>query len=169
MPKTLQIQPNSAVTLSLLDRLTDNDPKSRSVEPPLTRAQSVRVLKAGVRRDLEWLLNTRRVADYSDAASSEVENSVYKYGLPDFSAYSIASPRDQQKLLASIQAVVKMFEPRLANVRVVLIDAMAAGTRTLRFRLEGLLIMDPAPEHVSFDTTLKLTTGDFRILGEVDA
>jgi hypothetical protein len=24
-------------------------------------------------------------------------------------------------------------------------------------------MMDPAPEHISFDTTLQLTTGDFRI------
>ena len=63
MPKSIRTQPNSAVTLSVLDRLTDNDPKSPTVEAPLSRAESVRALKAGVRRDLEWLLNTRRTPD----------------------------------------------------------------------------------------------------------
>jgi predicted component of type VI protein secretion system len=35
--------------------------------------------------------------------------------------------------------------------------------RTLHIRIEALLLMDPAPEAISFDTTLQLTTGDFRI------
>jgi type VI secretion system protein ImpF len=169
MAKTMQTQANLAVTLSVLDRLTDVDPKSRSVEAPLTRAESVRALKAGVRRDLEWLLNTRRPADDPGSEFLELRNSLYIYGLPDFSGYSIASPRDQQTLLVGIQAAVRMFEPRLTGVRVVLVEATPTGTRTLRFRLEGLLIMDPAPEHISFDTTLKLTTGDYKILGEADA
>ena len=47
------------VTLSVLDRLIDNDPKNNS-EVPLTRPQSLRELRAGLKRDLEWLLNTRR-------------------------------------------------------------------------------------------------------------
>ena len=45
---------------SVLDRLIDDDPKS-NVEPPLTRSQSVRQFKTALRRDLEWLLNARRV------------------------------------------------------------------------------------------------------------
>ena len=32
--KSIRTQPNSAVTLSVLDRLTDNDPKSPTVEAP---------------------------------------------------------------------------------------------------------------------------------------
>ena len=53
--------PDAAVTLSVLDRLIDDDPRT-SIEAPLTRAQSVRTLRDVVRRDLEWLLNTRQVA-----------------------------------------------------------------------------------------------------------
>ena len=45
---------------SVLDRLIDDDPRS-NVEPPLTRSQSVRQFKTALRRDLEWLLNARRV------------------------------------------------------------------------------------------------------------
>ena len=163
MMKSIRTQPNSAVTLSLLDRLTDPDPKSPTAEAPLSRAESVRILRTGVRRDLEWLLNTRRNPDDPGAALVETENSLYNYGLPDFSAYSIASMKDQTKLVRVLQAAVKVFEPRLANIRVVPIEINPKGLRTLRIRIEGLLLMDPAPEHISFDTTLQLTTGDFSI------
>ena len=47
------------VTLSVLDRLIDRDPKNRS-EIPYTRAQSLRELKLALKRDLEWLLNTQK-------------------------------------------------------------------------------------------------------------
>src|ERR1035438_2542154 len=120
-------QLNSAVTLSVLDRLTDNDPKSPSVEAPLTRAESARALRAGVRRDLEWLLNTRRNPDDPGSALAETENSLLNYGLPDFSTYAIASPKDQTKLVRVLQAAVKIFEPRLANVRVVPVEINPQG------------------------------------------
>ena len=167
MSKSLRTQPNSAVTLSILDRLTDTDPKSPSVEAPLTRAESVRALRSGVRRDLEWLLNTRRIPD-DPGALAETQNSLYNYGLPDFSTYAIASPKDQTKLVRVLQAAVKVFEPRLANVRVVPVEINPQGLRTMRIRIEGLLLMDPAPEHISFDTTLQLTTGDFSVKDEVN-
>ena len=169
MMKSIRMQPNSAVTLSLLDRLTDSDPKSPSAEVPPTRAESVRILRSGVRRDLEWLLNTRRNPDDPGAALVETENSLYNYGLPDFSSYSIASMKDQSKLVRVLQAAVKVFEPRLANIRVVPIEINPKGLRTLRIRIEGLLLMDPAPEHISFDTTLQLTTGDFSIKDDPNA
>jgi type VI secretion system protein ImpF len=129
----------------------------------------VRILRSGVRRDLEWLLNTRRNPDDPGAALVETENSLYNYGLPDFSAYSIASMKDQSKLVRVLQAAVKVFEPRLANIRVVPIEINPKGLRTLRIRIEGLLLMDPAPEHISFDTTLQLTTGDFSIKDDPNA
>ncbi len=52
---------NAAVTLSVLDRLIDHEPDISGEAIP-TRTQSVRQLKDGLRRDLEWLLNTRRIA-----------------------------------------------------------------------------------------------------------
>ena len=152
----------TAATLSPLDRLIDNDPAT-SVEIVPTRSQSVRQLKDGVRRDLEWLLNTRRIAVPPDESLKEVNRSVYVYGLPDFTAYSLNSPKDQAKLVRHLLSTVRLFEPRLANVRVVSLEAGASATRTMRFRIEGLLIMDPAPEHVSFDTVLELTSGEYEV------
>ncbi|HWB97275.1 MAG TPA: type VI secretion system baseplate subunit TssE, partial [Bryobacteraceae bacterium] len=153
---------NSAVTLSALDRLIDDDPET-SVEAAPTRSQSVRQMKEAVRRDLEWLLNTRRVAVAPEEVLKEVNRSVYIFGLPDFTAYSLNSSKDQVKLMRHLQTTVKLFEPRLANVRIIPLEDSTPGTRTLRFRIEGLLQMDPAPEHISFDTVLELTSGEYEV------
>lgn len=166
MPRPSQDAP---VTLSILDRLTDLEPKNRTTEAPLSRAESVRRLKAGLRRDLEWLLNTRRISGESNGNSSELAQSVYHFGVPDFSTFNIGSPKDQAKLMRTIKNTVDLFEPRLAGVRLSVLESNAQGTRSVRFRLEGLLRMDPAPEHVSFDTVLQLTTGDFQVRGSGDA
>lgn len=159
---------DSSVTLSIVDRLIDDDPRTSS-EALLTRTQSVRIFKNAVRRDLEWLLNTRRIAEEPAESLREVNRSLYTYGLPDFTHYSLNNPKDQAKLLRFLQSTVKTFEPRLANVRIVPIEDTPAGSRTLRFRIEGMLMMDPAPENISFDTALQLTTGVYHVKGDSDA
>src|ERR1700676_598066 len=83
------------VGLSTLDRLIDRDPDV-STEPMPTRSQSVRQLKEAVRRDLEWLLKTRRVAVPPDESLKEVNRSLYVYGLPDFTSFRL---KDQDKLV----------------------------------------------------------------------
>ena len=60
----------------------------RKADPPQTRAQSVRQLKAALRRDLEWLLNTRQIAGGVPEAFPGLEGSLYGYGLPDVSNLS---------------------------------------------------------------------------------
>ena len=153
---------DSAVTLSVLDRLIDHDPRnSREAAPSHT--QSVRQLKEAVRRDLEWLLNTRIVAVPPDSRLREVNRSVFVYGLPDFTSYSLANPEDQSRLIRQLQNAIKIFEPRLDRVRIVPLDVEGANTRILHFRIEALLLMDPAPEHISFDTTLQLTSGEYEV------
>ncbi|HUI76476.1 MAG TPA: type VI secretion system baseplate subunit TssE [Bryobacteraceae bacterium] len=154
--------PESAITLSVLDRLIDLDPRN-SQEVPLTRAQSLRLFKDALRRDLEWLLNTRRVAVPPDESLKEVNKSGYIFGLPDFTGYKLSAPQDQTRLLRYIQTATKLFEPRLANVKVVPIEAGLVSARTMRLRIEGLMLVDPAPEHVSFDTVLELTSGQYEV------
>jgi type VI secretion system protein ImpF len=154
--------PDSAVTLSVFDRLIDQDPRS-SKEVALTRAQSVRALRESVRRDLEWLLNTRRIAVPPEEALRELNRSVYLFGLPDFTGYSLSTLADRTRLIRLLQAAVKIYEPRIAKARIVPVEGADNSTRTVRFRVEGLLLMDPEPEHVSFDTVLQLTSGQYEV------
>lgn len=157
----------SSATVSVLDRLIDTEP-SNSYEIPLTRSESVRTVKASLRRDLEWLLNTRRVAEEPPANMKEVNRSLYMYGLPDLIGFGLSSAKDRQRLLRVLQNAVRIFEPRLANVRIIPLDQTDPGRHTLAFRIEGLLIMDPAPEHVSFDTVLEVSKGEYTVKGGGD-
>jgi type VI secretion system protein ImpF len=68
-----------------------------------------------VRRDLEWLLNTRRIAVPPDESLKEVNRSVYVYGLPDFTALALNLPRTRPSWCAFLHSTLKLFEPRLAT------------------------------------------------------
>jgi len=156
------------VTLSVIERLTDREPDV-SAEPALTRAQSVRQLKASLRRDLEWLLNTRRRPDAVESEFKELEQSMFNYGLADISNLSWDSARDRVRVTRMIERTIATFEPRIKRLKVVAADAGAGLKHVLRFQIEGLLDMDPAPEHISFDTVLQLSSGDIQIKGEPGA
>ena len=156
------------ITLSVLDRLLDKEPKTQ-LEAPLTRSQALRAMKAGVQRDLEWLLNTRRIAEEPDEALKEVNRSLFVYGLPDLLNFTVGLAADRAKLTRHLIATLKLFEPRLLNVRVIPIDSSEIGIQQLQFRIEGLLAVDPAPEPVSFDTFIELKTGTCRVAGGPNA
>ncbi len=150
------------VTPSLLDRLIDLDPQN-STDPPSTRSQSVRQLKLTLRRDLEWLLNTRRIPEEAPEAYAQLTHSLYHYGLPDVTSLALNSPRDKIRLLRTIEVALADFEPRLMDIRVRAVDDGNGAPRVLRFQIEGLLKMDPAPEQIFFDTILQLSTGDCKV------
>src|SRR6266702_739266 len=158
----------TTITLSGLDRLIDSDPQSR-MENPLTRSQSVRALKSAVRRDLEWLLNSRRICEPPDEALEQVNRSGYVYGLPDLSALTMATSADRNRLVRQILDTIKLFEPRLTNVRLVMVETPDAAKKDVRLRIEAMLRMDPVPEPVSFDTVIELKSGNCHLSGGDDA
>ena len=98
MPKP---DPDLAVTSSIIDRLIDLEP-NLSTDPQVSRSQSVSQLKASLRRDLEWLLNTRRNPDAAPDTYEELSQSLYNYGLPDVTSLGLNSPQDKQRLLRHI-------------------------------------------------------------------
>ena len=150
-------------TLSVLDRLIDRDPKTRS-EAPLSRAQSLRELKSALKRDLEWLLNTRRTIEPAPEAARETTRSVYHYGFADISSKSLLSARDQSDLVRDMESAIATFEPRLKRARVRM-EPVEGSYRTLKFVIEGLLCMDPTPEPVRFDTVLEMGKGEYEVKG----
>lgn len=149
------------IQISLVDRLTDAAPKER-VEAPLTPSQAVRVLRAGLRRDLEWLLNTRRRIDEPPEGAKELPASLFLYGLPDMSGRVVGIGRQQEELAREIEKAIAIFEPRLKNVSVKAFEATSVS-RVLRFQIDGLLRIDPGPERIQFDTTLELASGSYHV------
>ena len=148
-----------------LDRLVDLDPKA-AADAPTTLASSARAFKASVRRDLEWLLNTRRIPEAVPEQLTELTRSLYAYGLPDISSMSRDSMEVRTKLLRQVERTIAQFEPRLARVRVSLVEQETDNARReLRFVIEGTLRMDPNPEQVIFDTVLEISSGEYEVKG----
>ena len=155
---------NAPLRLPLLDRLLDDEPKIKS-EAPMTRSVSLARLKTAVRRDLENLLNTRRTPDLIPEGSVEILRSVYYYGLPDITSMPANFLYEQTKLLQSIETAVKTFEARLDGVKVSLVP-VAGQSRVLRFVIDGMLRIDPLPEHVVYDASIELTSLEVSISGD---
>ena len=156
-PRTTRIQH------SLWDRLTAGDrPQGEGVGT--STAGEIARLRDEVRRDLEWLLNSRRPPVDLPPGSSALERSVMTYGLPDFSGLCLADPQECDRLTATLATTIAQFEPRLANVRVLFEPISRDGARpALHYRIEALLRIDPVPEPVAFDTILELADRSFTV------
>ena len=136
----------------------------RTRDPVVTRVEFEKY-RAAVRQDLEWLLNTRRVAEPVPVGLKEVEESVYCYGLPDFSQMNLNPDKnlmDQDRLAGIIRKTVELFEPRILGVNVTVGFRPAEG-QDLHFHVSGRLKMDPRPEPVSYDTTLDVLSGQYAV------
>lgn len=154
---------------SLLDRLTDDDPRSPG-DPRLTYAESLRRFKMSVQRDLEWLLNTRRIPTPSPEELEEVGRSLYNYGVPDITSVSGNSLPARRKLLQQVEDTLAAFEPRLTNVQVSMVEEEGEDRRReLRFVVEATLRLDPTPEQVVFDTVLEFSSGKYAVETSNDA
>ena len=150
-----------AVQQSLLDRLIDYDP-DHQLEPHLTRAESLRRLRASVRRDIEWLLNTVRINE-APAGLVELRRSLYTFGIPDLSSMSLESPQDGQRLLRGLETAIMQFEPRLSNVRVTAVDKITRKRMYIEFHIEAMLLIEPLPERMSFDTVFEVARGAYKV------
>jgi len=151
------------INLSVLDRLVDFEPEVKS-EPPPSRSKALRQVKQALKRDLEWLLNTRRVLEVPEDLPL-LADSMLAYGLPDFTNLSVKSAEDQHDLTRALETTLKRFEPRLEDVVVTVANASVLE-RAYRFRIEARLRIDPVPEPISFDTTLQLGSGNFAVKGD---
>jgi len=133
---------------SVLDRMLDDEPRVKT-EAASGRSTTLSRLKASVKRDLEWLLNTKRMILDLPPDLPHPRNSVLNYGLPDFTHTSLGTIDDQRELRRTIEDAVRRFEPRLLDVVVTLLDG-PAHERSVRFRIDAVLDVDPTPEAVTF-------------------
>lgn len=155
---------DKGVTQSVLDRLIDLEPREPA-DPQFSRSTTVRQYKASVRRDLQFLMNTKRIREEAGEDLPECRKSLFNIGLPDFSSLSLLSPADRKKLTAEIGRTIEYFEPRLQNVRVILVDAPGINTRMMNFHIDALLVMDPAPEQITFDAVFEPSRAEYEIRG----
>ena len=152
------------ITPSVLDRLIDYEPEVTR-EPLASRSKSLRQMKDSVKRDLEQLLNTRQSGDWLPSDLKELNTSLAAYGLPDFTSVSIKSPSEQHRLGRALEAAIQTFEPRLEDVNVTILPP-GDLQRSLHFRIDARLRIEPAPEPVTFDAMLQLSSGQYLVKEE---
>jgi type VI secretion system protein ImpF len=159
-----KIKTDQPLLPSVLDRLLDDNPGvSRDVDR--SRHQVLTELKQAVRRDLENLLNTRRRCLAPPPHLKELEQSLVAYGIPDFTGANMGAAETREQFRRMLETVIRTYEPRFKTVKVFLLDNVEPLDRTLRFRIDGLLYAEPAPEAVVFGTSLEPVTGSVQVKG----
>ncbi|MBX6314113.1 MAG: type VI secretion system baseplate subunit TssE [Isosphaeraceae bacterium] len=153
--------PDQGLLPSVLDRLIDHEPRV-STEPPASRYAQLARLKEAVKRDLEWLLNSRQIVVEIPPALRHLHGSLLTFGLPDFTHASLVKTDDREALRRALEQAISRFEPRLTNVAVTLVECREFD-RSLRFRIDAALRIEPAAEPITFDSVLKLPTKAFEI------
>lgn len=146
--------PNQGLMPSLIDRLID--PESGGTA--WRRGYGIEQMVDAVRRDLEELLNTRQSSFGLSESFHEVVHSIITYGLPDLTSINAITPQQRDDIGRIIESVVAQFEPRLKDIKATMLEAGDGKERTVKFRVDARLRVDPAPE-VAFDTILELSTG----------
>ncbi|MCP4095993.1 MAG: type VI secretion system baseplate subunit TssE [Planctomycetaceae bacterium] len=147
---------------SFLDRLIDLDPFSPT-ESPKSQSQVIYEMKLSLKRDLQNLLNTRWSCASWPPDYEDLDLSLINYGIPDFSGINMGSPENQQRLIQIVERAIKNFEPRLIKFSIELSEEIDNISRTLSFRVDGLLRSDPFPEQVVFDTSLDISSAEFEV------
>jgi type VI secretion system protein ImpF len=143
---------------SVLDRLTD-----KPLPEDQGRGMSLLEFRDQISRDLEALLNTRsEAARILPEAFAECRRSSLTFGIPDFSSYSLLSPRDRDRIRKVLENSIGLHEPRLTRVKVQL-ESQRAYERALRFRVEALINLGSEREKVQFDAVLQLNTQSYQV------
>ncbi len=134
---------------SLLDRLVDEEPALTRERRPY-RAQTEQQARESLRRDLEWLLNTRcpRPEDQIDWA----DRTALDYGVPDFGLYFSKNPEDWRKIAGIIEKTIQAYEPRLHNPRAESVPAK--DLKSIAIFLTGVLRTEAMELQVSFPVEL---------------
>jgi len=146
---------------SLLDRLTDDEPRVRQ-ESRDRRVMTMRALRDAVLRDLSWLLNAG-----SRPMSDEiwdfplVAQSVLNYGMPDLAGQTTTAV-GAEKLEEMVLGAIRAFEPRVVSrtLAVRSVEAMEEdGQSVISLEIEGDILPLPMPEALFVRTSLDLETG----------
>ena len=143
---------------SIIDRLID--PGSGGTA--WRRGYGLEQMIQAVQRDLEDLLNTRQSHEGLPSEFKEVHNSIVAYGLPDLNSINAVTSTQRQQIGRLIEAIIGRFEPRLKDIKATLVEGGDNKARSVKFRVDARMRVDPAPE-VAFDTILELTTGHYSI------
>jgi type VI secretion system protein ImpF len=137
----------SGAELSFIDRLINVD-------------QTVpNQFRAGLRRDLEDLLNTviraRGIPEYLD----ELDHSLINFGIKDLLTTNLSTLSEREGVILYIQKTIEKYEPRLMNISIINISDKENRSHTLALRIIAETIIDDNPEEIIFNSKIDVSTG----------
>ncbi len=159
--------PERRLRLSVVDRLIDDAPRE-SVDVAAAWEAPIEEVRGRLLRDIEWILNTRRIVEPAPERYPELRRSVFHFGLPDLTSLP-ETDESRLRLARSVEECLELFEPRLMSVRVTPGESQEQGGRRLHLVIEALLRADPSPERVVFDTLVETASGKIMVTGATDA
>lgn len=151
---------------SLLDRLTDEAPDEQS-ESRSRRVISMNRLRALVRRDLAWLLNTGHMEALQDLSDyPEVQRSVLNFGMPDLSGAAVAGLSGDQ-IERMVKTAILTYEPRILTNTLDIRSRVSSehmNRNAIVFEIVGQLWAQPMPAELFLKTEMDLETGDVEVV-----
>lgn len=118
------------------------------MEAEVYRLGTPEVLQASVRRQIEWILSTRRPITVNDALREDALT-VTEFGIPDWSSLSSRDGVARDQFALAVEMAIKAFEPRLAHVSVTA-EPVKGREQSLCLRISGMLRLTMGTEDVSF-------------------
>lgn len=154
---------------SLLDRLTDNEPRNRK-EAVEARVLSRQQLRAAVLRDLSWLFNATRPEPEPESRQKEelarwqgmdeVRRSVLNFGLPAFAGETLSS-LDLGAIEDGVREAIATFEPRI-DPKTLAVEVQTDARNhhnTLRLIIRGHMWNQPVPLELLLAADVDVETG----------
>jgi type VI secretion system protein ImpF len=161
-------------TPSLIDRLSNDEPDfydssdvdaSGQVRRQVNKTKSREAVKRyedSVRRDLEWLFNSRRIKDDRLTRYPELQTSVFCYGIPDLNSEDPSRTHDKDELLHNMEDAVARFDQRLRDLSIEF-GTQVLGSHLLHFHISAVVMMDPVPAEVAFQSSLDPINGECKV------
>lgn len=155
-------QPQERLKASFLDRLIDQEPEVVT-DPPVPESETSDGLRAALRRDLEILLNTRCVPTTPPSDFSELRDSLFSLGVEDFFAASLITDIQREVFAKQIEARIALFEPRLEDLSVTLLEDQVPERRSLRLRIFARYHARPGLPPIVFETSMDPMAGRYTV------
>lgn len=149
-----RLNPKQRLLPSILDRLSDPDAAGTREMPWYSVSDMLRAIL----KDLDALMNTRKQGPEIPEEYVDLVNSIATYGMPDLTSLHVMTEDEQRQIGRVLEETIARFETRLRGARATLVKAANDKERTVRFRIDARLALDPAPA-VPFETVLDLGTG----------
>lgn len=151
----------------LLDRLFDDEPR-KNIEGRQDKVVSLHRYKEGIKRDIEWLLNSKsRFSHLDDGRFREVKRSVLNFGIRDFTGLS-SENLNARELEQALSEALTAFEPRILpgtlSVRHLSVDQHSKlkelhSINALHFEISGKIWAEPVPQDFVLRTEITLEDG----------